>query len=77
MKKPFQKPEPKQEPRPVFRAMLVVDPQNIAAAQLQFIEGDLQLDELAGALGSLHAQCLIQFGVTSEQKRAKVETPDG
>jgi hypothetical protein len=62
--------------RPTFRAMLVIDPQNLAGAQLQPIEGELQLDEVAAVLGMLHDQCLVQFGVVSEQRRAKTEAPD-
>jgi hypothetical protein len=57
--------------RPTFRAMLVIDPQNLAGAQLQPIEGELQLDEVAAVLGMLHDQCLVQFGVASEQKRTQ------
>ena len=62
--------------RPTFRAILVIDPQNLAGAQLQPIEGELQLDELAAVLGMLHDQCLVQFGAVSEQKRAEDNLPN-
>ena len=70
MKNPLQK---KNEARPAFRAILTVDPQNLGAAQLRPIEGELQLDEVAAVLGMLHDQCLVQFGAVSEQKKAAAE----
>ena len=48
--------------RITFRAFLTIDPANPAMASIQGIEGEIQLNELIVALGSLRDDILIRIG---------------
>lgn len=53
--------------RPIFRAMLIIDPNKpLDDAMLQPIEGDIQLIELAMVLAKLHDNVLLEIGRRSK-----------